>query len=1179
MINFKHGLVFITLFTHLYFAHAQNCSYLAYEPFNNIPNTALQGLQGGSGWDGAWLVQNQNTTVPGYQTESGNLSFSDLQLIGEHASGGHLYLTAGRTLDRSTGGSFDSYLTPNGHIGQDGTTLWFSALVRKNTADGSHIFVELNGDPVGWIIQPWEPHTGFGYYGTDSEVGGEQRWSLRIGETVYPSTSPVVTGETVLAVISIHFDASAGHAINLYINPPLGSTPPVAADVSQVFMGDLWLQGIAVFSELAGNGSFDEIRFAESFECVAPNNSVVVNVAPTSVITASSLDGNAPFSVTLDGAASFDPDGSIVSYEWDLGDGTPVFTQSVSTPFTHVFTSTGLLTISLKVTDDSGATHTFLETITVRDANGTFSCQIRASLLNPASCSQNNGSIQIDNFWNGLVQSYTMANSAGTMLPTPSNHIYENLAPDTYTLTVQGMSGCTDVLDLTVSVDSSTCAGWTPQECRMEFGMNLNYPSYYTAERPFKNLFRFNGGFYSTYADTPWISSNEYENMPKNAEGYPLEIPWTDNGGVSHIVKVVVSDNHYYPEDTLVVLYEGQGTLSPTVPMINVSAGRFEIVVNHPGQILFDMYASQLGDPIRNIRVLRKSDEFDDLIAEPFHQAFLDRLQPFQVARFMNWMRINHSTMTTWSERTLPNYYNQSDIGTNLGGVAYEYLVQLCNTLQIEPWICIPHQVDDNYIVELAQLFRDNLDPNLTVYIEYSNEVWNWGFQQAHWVTDNGPANLSPPRRYAERATRAMQLFRNEFVQPERVKRILGTQLTNNWVSDEILAHAQPSDYDYLSPSAYFGYPGGSCAGGLNGASTALDVIDCTRQTFYEQYDSWRQDYWNVKMYGKEMVNYEAGNHMTDFNNSVPYADAIREAQTHPAIYDLYQEVIDSLRVLDTRLCMYFVLAARLGNSVDVFGHLDDIDMPPPYHITAPKYQVLLDNIVPSCESGTPQRVMPMQVFLQGAYTGSGMMSSLLADENLTNLQQPYDQAPWNYSGAELLTSLFPELVDWVLVELRPENDINIVLNQKAALLLNNGHIVDLAWLTDATVDGVLMNADIVSGNYHVVVRHRNHLAVITNTPVALPNALPIDFADPLTVMGGGPQMVDMTDGYFALTAGDGNADGVLSVTDFNIYTSTAAMINQYLSADFNMDGNVTVADFNLYQPNSSKIGVSAVRY
>ena len=192
---------------------------------------------------------------------------------------------------------------------------------------------------------------------------------------------------------------------------------------------------------------------------------------------------------------------------------------------------------------------------------------------------------------------------------------------------------------------------------------------------------------------------------------------------------------------------------------------------------------------------------------------------------------------------------------------------------------------------------------------------------------------------------------------------------------------------------------------------------------------------------------------------------------------------------------------------------------------------------------------------------------------------QPYNTAPWNYAGTETLSTSHPNIVDWVLIELRDSNDPTIVLAQQAALLLLDGNIVSTDWLGDNNL--IYTKWYNLSGNdsYYIVVQHRNHLAIISQAPQAIPGTNLIDFSNPNLVMDGIEQLKDMGDGYYALRSGDFNGDGVITVADFNAYRNETAEINQYLYGDFNLDGHVSVADFNLYQVNASIIGVYYIRY
>jgi len=79
-----------------------------------------------------------------------------------------------------------------------------------------------------------------------------------------------------------------------------------------------------------------------------------VNEAPVAVATSDVWRGRAPLTVNFSAAGSYDPDGTVISYEWDFGDGSVASGETVS----HTFTQRGIYITELKVTDDQGLTST-----------------------------------------------------------------------------------------------------------------------------------------------------------------------------------------------------------------------------------------------------------------------------------------------------------------------------------------------------------------------------------------------------------------------------------------------------------------------------------------------------------------------------------------------------------------------------------------------------------------------------------------------------------------------------------------------------------------------------------------------------------------------------------------------------------------------------------------------------
>ncbi len=82
-----------------------------------------------------------------------------------------------------------------------------------------------------------------------------------------------------------------------------------------------------------------------------------VNQQPAAVVTADPTTGEVGTFILLDGTGSTDPDGTIVTYSWDFGDGTPSVAGSLAEAgqVFHSYGANGVYTVRLTVTDDQGA--------------------------------------------------------------------------------------------------------------------------------------------------------------------------------------------------------------------------------------------------------------------------------------------------------------------------------------------------------------------------------------------------------------------------------------------------------------------------------------------------------------------------------------------------------------------------------------------------------------------------------------------------------------------------------------------------------------------------------------------------------------------------------------------------------------------------------------------------------
>jgi hypothetical protein len=191
----------------------------------------------------------------------------------------------------------------------------------------------------------------------------------------------------------------------------------------------------------------------------------------------------------------------------------------------------------------------------------------------------------------------------------------------------------------------------------------------------------------------------------------------------------------------------------------------------------------------------------------PWNPTFVSELQTAKMKclRFMDWVITNGSAVQNWSQRipkTANHYYSGNTVpllnsdGSPAGngyGVAYEWQIDLCNRVGADMWVTVPHAATNDYQHQLATLILNNLNSNLKVYLEYSNECWNWGFYQTKYCDEQSTAvgirdldvgaYCEPWWKYKIYASvRLFQEFETIWgVNNPRLIKVIGCQVGYNW--------------------------------------------------------------------------------------------------------------------------------------------------------------------------------------------------------------------------------------------------------------------------------------------------------------------------------------------------------------------------------------------------------------
>ena len=525
----------------------------------------------------------------------------------------------------------------------------------------------------------------------------------------------------------------------------------------------------------------------------------------------------------------------------------------------------------------------------------------------------------------------------------------------------------------------------------------------------------------------PW---NNGQPLSFDANGWPLLSP---NQAAGTLLLNDIDDK--YPGGVYTAFYDGTGDIlfGNDAFVLTKEPGKITMnVTPSGGGIYVKVIASDPADPVRNIRVVMPGFE-NTYQAQPFHPVFMERLKPYGVLRFMRFQKINDSPLANWADRTTLDTWSQA----TENGVAFEHMIDLCNRLGKDAWVCVPHLADDTFVTNMATLLRDQLDPALNIYLEYSNEVWNFQtYAQGQYAQTNGLiagyGNGDPWRAgvewYSERSVQIFDIFYNVFgaPAPNRITRVMGGFATftgpSEWALDFNNANLK-TDVLAIAPyfASSFGFPENAPTTLTWDLPTLLNEAD---KTITGETLNWITSNKAVAdSRGVGLVAAEGGQRMAaegPFQGNPTLTQLFIDANTDPQMKALYTKYLQQWQTVTGDELMVAYVNVREYGTFGAYGILEYQDQPIDQ---APKYQAILDwsatliNSRPYGEgcgpleiatSGIPQiGNAGLQLTLKGAQPGVPAFNVVgFSNTSFVGIPLPLDLVVLFAPGCSLYTSL-----------------------------------------------------------------------------------------------------------------------------------------------------------------------------
>jgi hypothetical protein len=475
-------------------------------------------------------------------------------------------------------------------------------------------------------------------------------------------------------------------------------------------------------------------------------------------------------------------------------------------------------------------------------------------------------------------------------------------------------------------------------------------------------------------SSSDWISgdaSGKWDN------GQPLDLD--GNGWVRSLApgqvarKLMLRDfGDRYPAGQYSVRYKGQGTLKFgfAASIVSQQPGQMVIQVTpsvdgglyvyieatNPADYLRDIQITLPGgicdgDPFTHVftasdcgagRFLSFADNSQSIL---FNPDFANRLRGYSVLRFMDWMNTNNNPVTRWSQRTPMSY----STWTIASGAPVEVMIALANLVGAHPWFNIPHQADDAYAQNFAQLVATQLNPNLSVYVEYSNEVWNSMFGQWKYANDQGAAQVPPIdglQYHALRSRNLAGIFKSA-LGAQRIVGVLGAQAANPWTATHALDFLKTRfgstvGIDAIAIAPYFAVMPGPAQASTYTGMTLDDFFTYVRTWVLPQASTWGSEYRLkvAKVYGVRLISYEGGQHMVGIyggENDAALNSLFDAFNRDPRIKQLYLDYLNNWKQQGGELFVHFNDVGRY-TKFGRWGALEYVAQP---RVASPKFDAI----------------------------------------------------------------------------------------------------------------------------------------------------------------------------------------------------------------------------------------------